>query len=110
MGNDNSGRVFHLWREYADPPFVRWAADLIEDPSVPSGHRVLSHDYAVGDDVFMARIERTLNQAIEARDSEEDEDGAIRELSKVLDPGQPGHFEAAMHRVPGTVLRPTGRV
>ena len=103
---------FNLWREYQTPPFQRWACTVTESEDAESGYKIVEHDIAVADAVFLHRLHDYLLKPHPVHTSVVDPDGLAGIIDRVgyAHAGEPGHFAEAIRSVPGASLggrRPT---
>lgn len=102
-------RTYHLWRSYPNPPYFRWACDLIPARSKAVGYEMVAHDVNVADYQFLADMAKTFSGPIEGVTQAPSEPGTRSMMLTRYQPGQPGFFEQAVRRIPNGVLRSTGK-
>ena len=103
-----SEETFHVHRKYQTAPYVRWAFDVVEDPSTDVGFRITAFDHKVADAHYVAQFERHVSSSIQVRDGGLDETHGYYESFEVLEPGDEGYFESAMHQIPNGLIKATG--
>lgn len=103
-------RTWHLWREYQQAPYQRWACDVVEDLATADGWRVVALDHQVATSVWLTQLHEYLSRALRTRAGTVEDDGTIVDGVVVLHPGEPGHLAAALTGgMPFATVRDTGR-
>lgn len=104
------GEPIHLWRaDYDVAPFMRWACDLVFDPSVPDFFRITKSDPRVADAGFIGRVAYAMAEPhLAPADPGEVPPGQIVDRFAVVQPGSVDHFEAAVRAIPDTRVRSGG--
>lgn len=102
---------FHLWKHFNTAPFTRYACTLVEDASTEDGYRVTQHDPSVADVSFMHQLSDGMAKPRRVRDSIVDktkDELTITEAIHTAMVKEPGHFEAAVYQIRGTIIRGVG--
>lgn len=98
----------HLWRQYLEEPYDRYALTAVFDAQADEGYHVVDHDPQVADAGFLHALAEHMALPAPAQDSDY-EDGAILERLDWLRPGGERHFEEAIRTFPRARISGKGR-
>jgi hypothetical protein len=92
-------RKFHLWRDYPQRPYHRFACTIEEDPRIPGGYIISRADGDVAGIRFLQSLQTHFAKPVRSTVSVPHPSGRADGV-EILHPGQKGYFEVAVRLIP----------